>query len=112
MIIELDRAAPVRQGEELDLPRLQAYLREHLPQFSGPLLIEQFPHGHSNLTYLVRLGTTELVLRRPPFGNQVQTAHDMSREYRVLSRLSAVFSEGHSRTCSATMTACWARRFM
>jgi aminoglycoside phosphotransferase (APT) family kinase protein len=39
------------------------------------------------------LGTTELVLRRPPFGNQVATAHDMSREYRVLSKLSAVFPE-------------------
>ena len=93
MIIELDRAASVRQGEELDLPRLQSYLCEHLPQFSGPLLIEQFPHGHSNLTYLLHMGATELVLRRPPFGNQVQTAHDMSREYRVLSKLSAVFSE-------------------
>lgn len=88
----LDRAAAIRQGEELELPKLEAYLREHLPQFALPLTIEQFPHGHSNLTYLLRLGTTELVLRRPPFGNVVQTAHDMSREYRVLSKLSAVFS--------------------
>jgi aminoglycoside phosphotransferase (APT) family kinase protein len=87
----LDRTAPVRQGEELDVPRLEAWLRLHLPQFAGPLTVEQFPHGHSNLTYLLRLGSTELVLRRPPFGNRVQTAHDMSREYRVLSKLSAVF---------------------
>jgi aminoglycoside phosphotransferase (APT) family kinase protein len=91
MNIELDHAEAVRPGEELDAPRLEGYLREHLPQFAGPLVVEQFPHGHSNLTYLIRLGTTELVLRRPPFGNQVQTAHDMSREYRVLSKLSAVF---------------------
>ena len=91
--IELDRAAPVRTGEELDLPALEAYLRLQLPQLSGPLWVEQFPHGHSNLTYLLHVGTTELVLRRPPFGNLVQTAHDMSREYRVLARLSAVFSE-------------------
>ena len=93
MNIELDSAARVRQGEELDQARLEAYLRQQLPQFSGPLVIEQFPHGHSNLTYLLRLGPTELVLRRPPFGNQVQTAHDMSREFRVLSKLWTVFSE-------------------
>ncbi len=91
MNIELDSGAPVRPGEELASDRLEAYLRQQLPEFSGPLAIEQFPHGHSNLTYLLRMGPTELVLRRPPFGNQVQTAHDMSREYRVLSKLSAVF---------------------
>jgi aminoglycoside phosphotransferase (APT) family kinase protein len=87
----LDRAAAIRQGEELDLVKLEEYLRQHLPQFALPLTVEQFPHGHSNLTYLLRLGENEFVLRRPPFGNQVQTAHDMSREYRVLSKLSAVF---------------------
>jgi len=96
MSIELDQTAAVRYGEELDSARLESYLCQQLPQFTeslamGPLVVEQFPHGHSNLTYLIRLRVTELVLRRPPFGNQVQTAHDMSREYRVLSKLSAVF---------------------
>jgi aminoglycoside phosphotransferase (APT) family kinase protein len=93
MNIELDCAGPVRPGEELDLASLEAALRERLPQLAGPLTIEQFPHGHSNLTYLLRSGATEVVLRRPPFGNQVQTAHDMGREYRVLARLSAMFPE-------------------
>lgn len=88
---ELDSAAPIRPGEELACERLSAWLRQSLPEFSGVLTIEQFPHGHSNLTYLLRIGPRELVLRRPPFGNQVQTAHDMGREYRVLSKLSAVF---------------------
>jgi aminoglycoside phosphotransferase (APT) family kinase protein len=88
----LDSTTDVRQGEELDLPKLEAYLHEHLPRFALPLAVEQFPHGHSNLTYLLRLADQEFVLRRPPFGNVVQTAHDMSREYRVLSKLSAVFS--------------------
>ncbi len=59
---------------------------------AGPLTIEQFPAGHSNLTYLLSSGKTELVLRRPPFGNQVKSAHDMGREFRVLSRLSKVFA--------------------
>jgi aminoglycoside phosphotransferase (APT) family kinase protein len=62
-----------------------------LPNATGPLTVEQFPHGHSNLTFLLRLGETEWVLRRPPFGNQVKTAHDMGREYRVLSSLCTVF---------------------
>src|SRR5437879_5399261 len=91
MHIEPDSAVPIRPGEELDLPRLGAYLREHLPQGGGPFRIEQFPHGHSNLTYLLHWGATEWVLRRPPFGNQMQTAYDMGREFRVLSKLWTVF---------------------
>lgn len=83
--------APVRAGEELSIPALEAYLSEHLPDASGSLSVEQFPHGHSNLTYLLRRGNREFVLRRPPFGNQVKTAHDMGREFRVLSKLSAVY---------------------
>ena len=53
--------------------------------------VEQFPAGSSNLTYLVGVGTHEFVLRRPPFGNTVKTAHDMRREFDVLSKLSAVY---------------------
>jgi aminoglycoside phosphotransferase (APT) family kinase protein len=86
-----DTTSPIRPGEELPVPRLEAYLRQHLANASGLLAVEQFPHGHSNLTYLLRLGDRELVLRRPPVGNQVKTAHDMGREYRVLSRLSTVY---------------------
>jgi aminoglycoside phosphotransferase (APT) family kinase protein len=88
----LDKTKPIREGEQLDLSRLEPYLRDHLPSVTGPLAVEQFPHGHSNLTYLVRSGNKEFVLRRPPFGNQVKTAHDMGREYRVLSRLAKVFA--------------------
>jgi aminoglycoside phosphotransferase (APT) family kinase protein len=53
--------------------------------------VQQFPDGHSNLTYLVRYGGAELVLRRPPFGPVPPTAHDMTREYRWLDALSPVF---------------------
>jgi aminoglycoside phosphotransferase (APT) family kinase protein len=87
----LDQATTIRAGEELPLDRLEAHLKQHLSDSAGPLAIEQFAHGHSNLTYLLRLGSTELVLRRPPFGNQVKTAHDMGREYRVLSGLWALY---------------------
>jgi aminoglycoside phosphotransferase (APT) family kinase protein len=88
---DLDTAARVRPGEELPIASIEAYLAQHLPDASGPLTVEQFPHGHSNLTYLLRMGDKEFVLRRPPFGNQVKTAHDMGREFRVLAKLIAVF---------------------
>ncbi len=86
-----DEATGVRAGEGLDLARLGPYLEAHLEGLRGPLEILQFPRGHSNLTYLLRAGDRELVLRRPPFGSKVKTAHDMGREYRILSRLSAVY---------------------
>jgi aminoglycoside phosphotransferase (APT) family kinase protein len=91
MSVEIDEAGPVRDGEQIDEARLGAYLAAHLAGASGPLIVEQFPHGHSNLTYLIHLGDREWVLRRPPFGNRVKTAHDMGREYRILSRLSPVY---------------------
>jgi len=87
----LDATAPVRKGEHLPVDRLARYLAAHRPEWKAPLAVEQFPGGHSNLTYLLRVGDNELVLRRPPFGNQVRSAHDMGREFRVLSRLSGVY---------------------
>jgi aminoglycoside phosphotransferase (APT) family kinase protein len=87
MDILLDASRLVRPGEELNLDRLAAYLRQQLPDFTDSLAVEQFPNGYSNLTYLVRCGSREWVLRRPPFGNQVKTAHDMGREFRVLSAI-------------------------
>jgi aminoglycoside phosphotransferase (APT) family kinase protein len=86
-----DRAAEVRSGEELDLSNLEPFLRNHFPDDAGPLSVRQFPRGHSNLTYSVTLGNREMVLRRPPFGSKVKSAHDMGREYRVLSRLHSVY---------------------
>lgn len=91
MSMHLDETASIRPGEELPVDRLEGSLREHLPGAAGPLIVEQFPQGHSNLTYLLRFGGQELVLRRPPFGNQVKSAHDMGREFRVLSRLCEVY---------------------
>jgi aminoglycoside phosphotransferase (APT) family kinase protein len=85
-----DQAGTVREGEELDLARLRPFLLEHFGH-NAPVSVEQFPSGHSNLTYLVRLGSQEIVLRRPPFGSKVRSAHDMAREYRVLSKLHTAY---------------------
>lgn len=88
-----DRSTTVRAGEELDAGKLEPFLLGHFPDVSGPLVIEQYPSGHSNLTYLLRMGEREFVLRRPPFGSKVKTAHDMSREFRVLSRLHSAYAQ-------------------
>src|SRR5512144_158121 len=91
--VELVPDAPraVRTGEELDLVALGAWLDRELGAH-GALAIEQFPGGHSNLTYLVHHGDHEYVLRRPPFGSKVKSAHDMGREFNVLSKLSGVYA--------------------
>ena len=82
--------ADVRPGEDLDWARIEAHLRASLPDevdVSGDFVVQQFPNGAANLTYLVAFGATELVLRRPPFGTLAPGAHDMRREFAVLSRL-------------------------
>ena len=89
--VVVDATRPVRPGEEIDAAPLAVWLEDRLPGVEGPIAIEQFPGGHSNLTYLLRFGERELVLRRPPFGSKVKTAHDMGREFRVLSRLYSLY---------------------
>jgi aminoglycoside phosphotransferase (APT) family kinase protein len=86
-----DHPGAVRRGEELNLATLEPFLTNAFPSSAGPLIVEQFPSGHSNLTYLLRLGAQEMVLRRPPYGSKVKSAHDMGREYRVLSKLHSAY---------------------
>lgn len=89
MKVTEDVPRQIRPGEELDIAKLTGYLET---QFGpGAVTVAQFPGGHSNLTYLVAHGGTEYVLRRPPFGSKVKSAHDMGREHTVLSKLSAVY---------------------
>lgn len=89
----IDSAKDIRKGEELDLEKLKVYLSKNLESFSGAIEISQFPSGFSNLTYLLKAGDKEYVLRRPPFGANIKGGHDMSREFRVLSALDGVYSK-------------------
>src|SRR5690348_14758588 len=89
---------PVRASEQLDWERLAVYAREKLAEILGkdfdpntPMVVEQFPGGHSNLTYLLKFGAREFALRRPPFGPVPARAHDMARECRILSAIHPVF---------------------
>ncbi len=89
-------AAAVRAGEELPIAPLAAYLFAELPdlrqEFDKEIVVAQFTRGYSNLTYLIGVGERELVLRRPPIGANIATAHDMGREVRVLSGLARVYT--------------------
>jgi aminoglycoside phosphotransferase (APT) family kinase protein len=95
----IDRPKSVRDGEELDREALAAWLRANTTLLGPPdggggaeqITVLQFPSGYSNLTYLLRIGKNEAVLRRPPFGNTIKSGHDMGREYTVLSRLAPVY---------------------
>ena len=80
-----DETIPPR--DPVDLDALGAWLAAH--DVVGELEVTQFPGGFSNLTYLVRVGDRELVLRRPPLGADVKGGHDVLRECRLLERLSA-----------------------
>ena len=82
----------VRKGEDFDLEAAERYLREHIEDLpDNRLEVSQFPSGASNLTYLVKIGDWEGVLRRPPLGPVPPKAHDMGRESGILSKLGAVY---------------------
>jgi aminoglycoside phosphotransferase (APT) family kinase protein len=89
--VKPDEPKPVRPGEELDATKLASFIQREL-DFRGTVTVEQFPGGHSNLTYLVHCGDREYVLRRPPVGSKVKSAHDMGREVTVLSKLAPVYA--------------------
>ncbi|MBS2020779.1 MAG: phosphotransferase family protein, partial [Deltaproteobacteria bacterium] len=90
MSAKLDAAKAPRAGEELDLGKLTQWMAQALPDLGAPLEVKQFPRGYSNLTYLVRTATTEVVLRRPPKGAKVKAGHDMSREARILTAVGSL----------------------
>ncbi|HXY06400.1 MAG TPA: phosphotransferase family protein [Terriglobales bacterium] len=85
--------APVRPGEELNMPALAHWLRGKIDGVERGIIIEQFPSGHSNLTYLLRVDGREYVLRRGPLGPVAPKAHDMAREFRVLQMAHPHFRE-------------------
>ena len=89
--MESNPTIAMRQGEELDLIKLDEVLKKIIPSLSGYPSVTQYASGASNLTYLISYPNRELVLRRPPFGKKAISAHSMSREYRVLTGLNGVY---------------------
>ncbi|MCP1375658.1 phosphotransferase family protein [Dyella lutea] len=87
MSAAIDQPRPVRAEDAFDLVRVDAFLKEHIDGLIGTPELGQFPGGASNLTYLLRYGDRELVLRRPPPGAKAKSAHDMLREAQVMTAL-------------------------
>jgi aminoglycoside phosphotransferase (APT) family kinase protein len=82
----------VREGEDFDLDAVGRHMRENIEGLpDGDLEVWQFPSGASNLTYLVKIGDWEGVLRRPPLGPLPPKAHDMGRESNLLKKLHEAF---------------------
>jgi aminoglycoside phosphotransferase (APT) family kinase protein len=72
----------------VDLESLRGFFAEHVAGGDGrPLSAELIAGGRSNLTYCISNGERDWVLRRPPLGHVLPTAHDMEREYRVITAL-------------------------
>jgi aminoglycoside phosphotransferase (APT) family kinase protein len=86
-----DEPSPVREGDGINNEIIYDFIKSNMPDIKGNIDIKQFPSGFSNLTYLIKIGDREMILRRPPFGKKAKTAHDMSREYRILKALKPIF---------------------
>ena len=87
----LDSPSPVRDGESIPIDALHEWWDSAIGHV-GLMDVEQFPRGFSNLTYLVRAGGEEYVLRRPPFGVKEGIAHDVLREGRLLRALRPAYA--------------------
>lgn len=85
------RTQAVRDGEELDWRALDEFLQTNIEGLGSPAKISQYPDGNSNLTYRLQYPGADLVVRRPPFGSKVRSAHSMIREYRIMTGLRPVF---------------------
>ena len=81
----------MRAGEELEVAKVDAWLKDRVPGLSGAPEVTQYSGGASNWTYRLRYETHDLVLRRPPEGTKAKSAHDMGREYRIQKPLGPVF---------------------
>jgi aminoglycoside phosphotransferase (APT) family kinase protein len=94
---ELDRQTAfsgtrdVAERLRFDAGRLEAYLRDQIADFAGPITVSQFKGGQSNPTYLVDTPPRRYALRRKPPGKLLPSAHAVDREYRVIS---ALFRQG------------------
>jgi aminoglycoside phosphotransferase (APT) family kinase protein len=78
---------PVQERHRFDVDRLERFLLERVPDYRGPLQVEQFKGGQSNPTFLLRTPQRSYVLRRKPPGKLLPSAHAVDREYRVISAL-------------------------
>jgi aminoglycoside phosphotransferase (APT) family kinase protein len=78
---------PVRPNHRFDEARLERYLIERIPEFRGPLVVRQFVSGQSNPTFLLQTPGARFVMRKKPPGTLLQSAHQVEREFRIITAL-------------------------
>ena len=79
---------PPPQPAGYDTPAVEAWIAQHIPSLRGPLVWTRLEGGHSNLTYLITDAKGQrAVIRRPPMGELLPKAHDMAREWALISAL-------------------------
>ncbi len=84
----LDEPGAVREENAFDPELILPFLRSQIADLPfGPVELRQFAGGSSNITYLLKVGGREMILRRPPPGTKAESAHDMDREFRIMRRL-------------------------
>ena len=88
---ELDGASGVREEDSFDIDSVREWLAKQGTQLAADVEVQQFGGGASNLTYSLRDGSHDLILRRPPSGQKAKGAHDMGREYRIQDGLADTF---------------------
>ncbi len=84
-----DDVTAVREPHRFDQSRLERYLRDHMPDFRGPLTVRQFVGGQSNPTFLIETHDARFVMRKKPPGTLLPSAHQVEREYRIIKALAA-----------------------
>ena len=88
---EIDDASGVRDEDRFDVEAVRTWLAGQGTELTGEIDVRQFGGGASNLTYSLRDGEHDLILRRPPSGQKAKGAHDMGREYRIQDGLAGTF---------------------
>ena len=87
----IDRPGVVRSEDAIDCDAIDRFLKERVAGLTGRPALAQFPGGASNLTYCLHYPDRDLILRRPPFGAKVKSAHDVLREARIMTALRPVY---------------------
>lgn len=87
----IDVGGKVREGEELDIEAVTAWLVSQNVDLKGSAEVTQYSGGASNWTYRLKYDNVDLILRRPPKGTKAKSAHDMVREYNVQKALTPLY---------------------
>ena len=89
----IDKARAVREGEALDIERVNSWIQETVSDLQGEPVVTQYSGGASNWTYCLGYSNREIILRRAPAGTKAKGAHDMGREFRLQQALKPVYGQ-------------------